>query len=356
MADDNSTEGNKGSTEEKTGNALNEVKTGNLPWAMVALPTTSAGQSGVGIGTSHSLQPQTWVYGMFLDGDNCQQPLVMGVLAGGPGSQSGRGNDNDGSSGSGSGGDNTPSSGGGGSSGSSGGDSTGPAGSASTPNIPKGSNALAAACYLRKKGYTPEQAAGIVGIMGGESGQTLRTSAQGPIIKSSGTRAAGIAQWAHSRRRAMERMCPNWQTNLYCQLDYLVHELNSTHGRIGRNIKNSRTVADAACAFAEFEAWQGWDKNVEAFKRGVAPTRSKGGDIHNIGRDVSFGNAVLLQMKNGGCGKFGDSSSPRPVENTPRTPSSATTPSSTPSSTTPGSSSGGSSGPLTVNVNPSGVE
>lgn len=61
-----------------------KVSQGDLPWALVMMPTTSSGQSGIGI-NKHGLQPESWVVGFFADGDNCQQPIIVGTLPGGPG-------------------------------------------------------------------------------------------------------------------------------------------------------------------------------------------------------------------------------------------------------------------------------
>lgn len=68
-----------------------------LPWAMVLYPTTG-GQTSSG-NVSHGLKVGTWVVGFFVDGQDSQQPIVMGVINGGPGSinnsPSGQGTSND---------------------------------------------------------------------------------------------------------------------------------------------------------------------------------------------------------------------------------------------------------------------
>jgi hypothetical protein len=55
------------------------VSDGDLPLALVMLPVTDRGNS-------HSLQVGDWVTGFFTDGDDCQQPLVIGRIKGGVGS------------------------------------------------------------------------------------------------------------------------------------------------------------------------------------------------------------------------------------------------------------------------------
>lgn len=50
----------------------------DLPWAQVMMPPTVPQSSGYG--TSHQLALGSWVIGFFMDGLNCQQPIVMGVI------------------------------------------------------------------------------------------------------------------------------------------------------------------------------------------------------------------------------------------------------------------------------------
>ena len=59
-----------------------DLSTPDLPWAQVMLPTTSAGLSG--FGTQHGLVEGSTVMLYFLDGDMCQQPVIIGSVAGIP--------------------------------------------------------------------------------------------------------------------------------------------------------------------------------------------------------------------------------------------------------------------------------
>lgn len=56
-----------------------KVKTEELPWATVMMPTTSA--STEGIGGNHHLEVTSWVVGFFRDGMSAQDPIVMGSIA-----------------------------------------------------------------------------------------------------------------------------------------------------------------------------------------------------------------------------------------------------------------------------------
>ncbi len=59
------------------------VKTENLPWAQVMMPTTSASVSGIGI-SPHGMVNGSYVFGFFLDGEQAQQPMVVGTWHGIP--------------------------------------------------------------------------------------------------------------------------------------------------------------------------------------------------------------------------------------------------------------------------------
>lgn len=56
-----------------------DIPQSGLPWAYTALPTTEGGTSG--IGRISQIQPNAIVYGIFLDGQTSQLPLVLGVLS-----------------------------------------------------------------------------------------------------------------------------------------------------------------------------------------------------------------------------------------------------------------------------------
>ena len=62
---------------------LSILPTSDLPWALPLQPTTSAAVSGVGSAPVGLLQG-TWCVGFFIDGDDMQQPVVMGTLGGTP--------------------------------------------------------------------------------------------------------------------------------------------------------------------------------------------------------------------------------------------------------------------------------
>jgi len=60
-----------------------KISTGDLPWAHTLMPTTSASISGVGLSPT-GLVEGSWVVGFFADGDNCQDPVILGSVHGYP--------------------------------------------------------------------------------------------------------------------------------------------------------------------------------------------------------------------------------------------------------------------------------
>jgi hypothetical protein len=61
-----------------------ELPTDDLPWSYPLQPITSAAISGVGQ-TPVGPVEGTWVLGFFRDGEDCQEPIMMGTLSGIPG-------------------------------------------------------------------------------------------------------------------------------------------------------------------------------------------------------------------------------------------------------------------------------
>lgn len=58
---------------------LGKIKTEDLPWATVMMPTTLA--SVEGFGGNHGLLSGSWVIGFFRDGPSAQDPIIMGSIA-----------------------------------------------------------------------------------------------------------------------------------------------------------------------------------------------------------------------------------------------------------------------------------
>ena len=114
-------------------------------------------------------------------------------------------------------------------------------------------NASTALGYFKRKGFTDEQAAGIVGNLQAESGMNINPAAIGD-----GGRAWGIAQWHPERRAIWEKATrKKWQPdgnspNFQEQLDFIIYELQRTESRALKQLRATSTVEDAAAAFDKY--------------------------------------------------------------------------------------------------------
>lgn len=98
-----------------------------------------------------------------------------------------------------------------------------------------------AQAFFESKGWTKDQAAGIVGNLFVESG--LRTDAVGD-----GGKAYGIAQWHPDRQATFQRVYGKdiKQSNFQEQLEFVNWELNNTEKRAGDALRGATSAADAA--------------------------------------------------------------------------------------------------------------
>jgi hypothetical protein len=98
-----------------------------------------------------------------------------------------------------------------------------------------------AQAFFESKGWTKEQAAGIVGNLVVESG--LRTDAIGD-----GGRAYGIAQWHPDRQSRFQQVYnkPIRQSTFAEQLDFVNWELNNSEKAAGDALRGATTAGDAA--------------------------------------------------------------------------------------------------------------
>jgi hypothetical protein len=231
-----------------------DANDGDLPWAQVIIPVTEGGTSG--IGTNIGIKPQSQVYGIFLDGKNSQLPLVLGSIPiyEKPISQDYYNY------------------------------------SSSVPDSLQHEDMVSSDASLRNRyppdvvdekylvgstniekafnffltqeggGFTPAQAAGIIGNFFVESAANQNGGDLNPIAQSAPPeRSFGIAQWnsAESVQRyqgllefAALRNLP-WQS-MYCQLLFTVKELNDskTYYRLNE-LKRAKTAAEACSIFED---------------------------------------------------------------------------------------------------------
>jgi LysM repeat protein len=110
-------------------------------------------------------------------------------------------------------------------------------------------SAKTAVDYFIQQGWTPEQAAGLVGNLQAESGQNLN-----PAAFNAKEQAYGIAQWRGSRKRDFEREMgrPIKGSSLDDQLKFVQWELNNTEKRAGARLKAAKSAAEAAAIIDQF--------------------------------------------------------------------------------------------------------
>lgn len=230
--------------EVQTSTGQNTVSPGDLPWAVVLMPTTSAGQGGIG-NNKHALQPESWVYGIFLDGDNCQQPMVIGAIPGSGGGVSGGSSD-----------------------GSSGSSSTGSTDPGTLPDVKAGKATIKQNTYivyntLRKNGFTHEQACGIMGNMQIES--QFNTGAHNNIAGGH----TGLVQWDATRWRRFNQMFPGQQNSAEAQTKFLIWEINNTHASYAKLIKmKPNDVTLSTIGMANVEMFGADKKGVPGWTKG----------------------------------------------------------------------------------------
>lgn len=97
--------------------------------------------------------------------------------------------------------------------------------------------------FFQSKGWSKEQAAGIVGNLQAESGKNLRTDAVGD-----NSQAYGIAQWHPDRQARFQQVMgiPIRQSTFKQQLEFVNWELNNSEAGAGRALRGASSAAEAA--------------------------------------------------------------------------------------------------------------
>ena len=160
------------------------------------------------------------------------------------------------------------------------------------PVIPKNeTKQQKAARLLENKGWSKEQAAGIVGNLERESG--LDTAAIGDHGQ-----AVGMAQWHPDRQKDFKKMMRKElsQASFEEQIFFVDWELKNTEKKAGDLLKQTKTPAEAASVFAKY-AERPKDKEGEALKRGVLAEdiyRGLSPQINNMSSMVGAGNVAPI--------------------------------------------------------------
>lgn len=118
-----------------------------------------------------------------------------------------------------------------------------------------------ALAYFIDKGYTPQQAAGIVGNLIQESGAGLNTTAVhdgGTGFGIAGFRDPTPGQGRKTNLLNFAKGSGADPRDLFTQLDFVHKELQGSEGAANRNLLRASDPAAAATAFAGYERPQGW--------------------------------------------------------------------------------------------------
>lgn len=153
----------------------------------------------------------------------------------------------------------------------------------------QGANAAATAHrFFVGKGYTPEQAAGIVGNLVHESGMDATAAGDG------GT-SGGLAQFHNERLAALREYAKSVgkpATDFTTQLEFIDKELHGTEAGTLAKLQAAKTPEQAAAAFIDYERPKGWTPENPAGGLGFQSRQSLARSVFN-GRpaDMSMGPA-----------------------------------------------------------------
>jgi len=207
--------------------SIEDIPEADLPWAQTVIPVTEGGSSG--IGANVGIKEQAQVYGIFLDGKTSQLPLVLGSIPKVESKASKRTEEEKEEL-------------------------------KGVSNIEKAYN-----WFLSERGggFTPAQAAGIIGNLMKES---LRNNDIDPTIPNEVEGSIGIAQWnpapaAGNRLGKLQDFCRErgyYYKDLQPQLEFITYELYTTEGDALKRLREAKTAEQAAIAFEWYERPEGW--------------------------------------------------------------------------------------------------
>jgi hypothetical protein len=141
--------------------------------------------------------------------------------------------------------------------------------------------------FFTGKGYTPEQASGIVGNL-------VHESAVDPTLSGDNGTSGGIAQFhaerlAALRQFASERGKP--ATDFQTQLEFIDKELHSTEAGTLAKLQGAKTPEEAAAAFIDYERPQGWTPENPSGGLGFQSRQSLARQLFQGTNDMSGGPA-----------------------------------------------------------------
>jgi hypothetical protein len=129
--------------------------------------------------------------------------------------------------------------------------------------VDKSQQAKAAYSYFVSQGWTPQQAAGIVGGLMHES--SFKTTAFNGGDGADGSDSIGMGQWNSDRAAALRKFAAakgKPVSDFQTQLEFVQHELSGSEKSAGDELRNAKDVRQAAEAFLKYERPQGFQNGL----------------------------------------------------------------------------------------------
>ncbi|TPN57171.1 phage tail tip lysozyme [Mesorhizobium sp. B1-1-7] len=125
--------------------------------------------------------------------------------------------------------------------------------------MPSAKAADGKAYLIKTYGVSNEFASGLLGQFSAES--NFNTAAINRNDGADGSHSIGIGQWNGRRAKALHAFAAAKGKpvgDFYTQLDFAMHELNTTEKPVGRRLAAARSIEEATAAAVGFERPQGW--------------------------------------------------------------------------------------------------
>jgi hypothetical protein len=175
--------------------------------------------------------------------------------------------------------------------------STGGIGEFKTSGTPQ---ALQAFDFFIKQGWTPEQAAGIVGNLQAESGKELNIKAVGDKDKKTGEfKAFGIAQFHPERQELFKKKFGKdiRESTFEEQLQFVQHELETTEKPAADKLRRTKTVEEAATVVdVEYERSSGIHRQKRIANAQQLLTRPEGNNKVAVAPEPKIDDKKLSQI------------------------------------------------------------
>lgn len=153
--------------------------------------------------------------------------------------------------------------------------------------------------FFQSKGWTPEQAAGIVGNLIHESGGRLDPGARNPGDGADGSDSLGIGQWNAERADALKKFSASrgasW-TDYKTQLEFVQHELENNESSAGNALRGAKDVRGATEAFLGYERPKGYEGGLGAAHGGANRLHQAQGVLANLTGKGTLGQSKLADI------------------------------------------------------------